>query len=39
MDAKGKKRIVIQVTPQGVPTLSFLDENGHIVRELAGVSR
>lgn len=35
MDAKGKKRIVMQVTPQGVPTLSFLNENGHIVREFS----
>ena len=38
MDAKGKKRIVIQVTPQGVPTLSFLDENGRVLRELTGES-
>jgi hypothetical protein len=39
MDAKGKKRIVMQVTAQGVPTLTFLDENGHSVRELSAESR
>lgn len=34
MDANGKKRIVMQVTGQGVPSLSFLDEKGRVIREL-----
>ncbi|HVP53990.1 MAG TPA: hypothetical protein VMU45_03265 [Candidatus Eisenbacteria bacterium] len=36
MDAKGKKRIVMQVTPEGVPSLSFLDGSGKVVREVSG---
>jgi hypothetical protein len=38
MDAKGKKRIVMQVTAQGIPTLSFLDENGRVIREVSAES-
>ncbi len=34
MDAKGKKRIVMQVTAAGVPSLSLLDEQGRVAREL-----
>jgi hypothetical protein len=34
MDAHGKKRIVMQVTGEGVPSLSILDEKGHVIREL-----
>jgi len=34
MDASGKKRIVMQVTADGTPSLDFLDENGHVVRHL-----
>ena len=34
MDGHGKKRIVMQVTDQHVPSLSILYENGHVIREL-----
>jgi hypothetical protein len=34
MDAHGKKRIVMQVTDQGVPSLSVLDEKGQVIRKL-----
>jgi len=34
MDAHGKKRIVMQVTDEGVPSLSVLDEKGHVIREV-----
>jgi hypothetical protein len=34
MDASGRKRILMEVTNQGVPSLSFLDEKGAIVRRL-----
>ena len=34
MDVHGKKRIVMQVTDQGVPSLSVLDEQGHVIREI-----
>jgi hypothetical protein len=34
MDAKGKKRIVMQVTADGTASLDFLDAEGHIVRRL-----
>jgi hypothetical protein len=39
MDAKGKKRIIMKVTPEGVPTLAFLDDTGHVVREFTGAFR
>jgi hypothetical protein len=32
MDATGRKRIVMQVTADGVPSLDFLDADGHVVR-------
>jgi hypothetical protein len=34
MDAHGRKRLVMQVTDQGTPSLSFLDEKGLTVRRL-----
>jgi hypothetical protein len=34
-DAKGKKRIVMQVTADGTPSLAFFDGEGRIVQELA----
>jgi len=34
MDAKGKKRIVMQVTGDGTPSLDFLDAEGHIVKHV-----
>jgi len=34
MDNKGKKRIVMQVSNDGVPSLAFLDDQGRVVREL-----
>ena len=34
MDASGKKRIVMQVAPDGTPSLDFLDADGHVVRHL-----
>jgi hypothetical protein len=32
MDAKGKKRIVMQVAADGAASLDFLDAEGHVVR-------
>jgi hypothetical protein len=34
MDAKGKKRIALQVSSDGTPSLSFLDQNGAVIRKL-----
>jgi hypothetical protein len=34
MDAKGRKRIVMQVTADGAASLDFLDAEGHVVRHL-----
>lgn len=34
MDAKGKKRIVMQVAADGTASLNFLDAEGHVVRSL-----
>jgi hypothetical protein len=34
MDAKGKKRIVIQVAGDGTASLDFLDAEGHVVKRL-----
>jgi hypothetical protein len=34
MDAKGKKRIVMQVAADGTPSLDFFDADGHVVRHL-----
>jgi hypothetical protein len=34
MDAKGKKRIVMQVSADGTASLDFLDGEGHVVRHL-----
>jgi hypothetical protein len=34
MDAKGKKRIVMQVTGDGAASLDFLDAEGHVVKHL-----
>src|SRR4051812_39813080 len=34
MDGSGRTRIVLQVTSDGNPTLSFLDSNGQVVNEL-----
>jgi hypothetical protein len=34
-DANGQKRIVMQVAADGIPSLLFLDAQGHVVRDLA----
>jgi hypothetical protein len=34
MDANGRKRIVMQVTEEGSPSLTFLDDKGHTVQRL-----
>ena len=34
MDRNGRKRIVLQVTPDGTPNLSFLDADGKVVNQL-----
>lgn len=34
MDGKGRRRIVLEVEPDGRASLSFLDENGKIVEEI-----
>jgi hypothetical protein len=36
MDAHGKKRIVMEVSNEGVPSLSFLDDAGRVVRRIRG---
>ena len=35
MDANGKKRIIMQVAPDGTPTLDFLDAKGNVIRHIA----
>jgi hypothetical protein len=35
MDAHGKKRIVMEVSNEGVPSLSFLDDAGKVVRRMS----
>ena len=37
-DAKGRKRIVMQVTADGTSTLDFLDAEGHVARSLIPVN-
>jgi hypothetical protein len=39
MDRNGRKRIVLQVTPDGTPTLSFLDADGKLLNQLGPSSR
>jgi hypothetical protein len=34
MDRNGRKRIVLQVTPEGTPSISFLDADGKVVNQL-----
>jgi hypothetical protein len=34
MDRNGRKRIVLQVTPDGTPSISFLDGDGKVVNQL-----
>ena len=34
MDRDGRKRIVLQVTPDGTPTISFLDADGKVLNQL-----
>jgi hypothetical protein len=34
MDADGRKRIVMEVSADGTPSLVFLDEKGHIIQQL-----
>jgi hypothetical protein len=34
MDGSGRKRIVLQVTPDGVPGIAFLDADGKVVNQL-----
>jgi hypothetical protein len=36
MDGDGRIRILLQVTSAGIPSLSFLDENGKVVNRLGG---
>lgn len=35
MDADGRKRIVMQVSADGTPSLIFLDDKGHVIQQLA----
>ena len=37
-DAKGRKRIVMQVTADGAASLDFLDAEGHVIRQLIPVN-
>jgi hypothetical protein len=37
MDPNGRKRIVMQVTSAGTPTLTFFDEQGKMIQQLAPV--
>jgi hypothetical protein len=39
MDRNGRKRIVLQVTPDGTPAISFLDADGKILSQLGPPSR
>jgi hypothetical protein len=34
MDRNGRKRILLQVTADGIPSLSFLDANGTVVNQI-----
>jgi len=34
MDRNGRKRILLQVTPDGTPSISFLDADGKVVNQL-----
>ena len=34
MDANGRKRIVLQVTPDGAPSIAFLDADGKVLNQL-----
>jgi len=34
MDRSGRKRILLQVTPDGTPSLSFLDADGKVINQL-----
>jgi hypothetical protein len=34
MDRNGRKRIVLQVTPDGTPSIALLDADGKIVNHL-----
>lgn len=34
MDDAGRKRMVLQVTPDGMPSISFLDADGNVVNQL-----
>ena len=36
MEGTGKKRIVMEVSNEGVPSLSFLDDAGRVVRRIRG---
>jgi len=38
MDPNGRKRIVMQVTSDGAPTLTFFDEHGKVIQQIAPVS-
>ena len=39
MDGSGRKRIVMEVKPDGASSLTFLDENGKVVNQLLPASR
>jgi hypothetical protein len=34
MDSQGRKRIVMEVGPNGAPRLSFLDAGGNVVNQI-----
>jgi hypothetical protein len=34
MDRGGRKRIVLQVTPDGTPSIAFLDADGNVVNQI-----
>jgi hypothetical protein len=34
MDRNGRRRILLQVTPDGTPSISFLDADGKVVNQL-----
>jgi hypothetical protein len=39
MDANGRKRIAMQVSADGTPSLVFLDEKGQVIQRFAPVAK
>ncbi len=39
MDAKGRKRLVLDVTPEGAASISFLDASGKVIDRFPATSR